>query len=220
MRKIKAFTLLEVLIVLVIISVVSVSLLRAKKNVSWNVDTKREVVNMIHKELDQYLKDFQRNKIREDSEWNVHEINYFRLIFSEIENASTGTQVTIWNYYSSGTDAIYFNSWTLINNQKYSAFQYIKSSERYTFYTRNKSWDAINPIRISNNWKIYTWTTNAPNENEMETQEYQFVICGWEKWIYEHIWAITINAITKESRLDRCESEKYGWIDCSIFEDC
>lgn len=219
MKRIKAFTLLEMIIVVAIIWIISTSLLRMKNNSKNNhTDMWREAVNMIHKEIDQHLKNFQRNKVREN-EWEINEIKYFRLIFSDTIPTETGTEIIIGNYYSGGTNT-YFDSWTLINNQKYSAFQYLKWVDKYTFYTRNKSWVAINPIRISNNWKIYTWNNDAPNETELEENEYQFVICWWESWIIEHIGAITINAVTKESRLDRCQSEKYSGIDCNIFEKC
>ena len=209
MKKKKAFMLLELLIVMVIIWIVSTSLINARKNISWTIDTWREAVNIIYKEMDKYIKDFQRNKIWEDTSWNVHEINYFRI--DCWTNTQTGTQLIVWNYYT-GDDYEYFNSWTFIKWSKYSAFQYLKWSEKYTFYTRNKSEVEINPIRISN-WKIY----NNPNDNALDQSEYQFVICWWEWW---YIWAITINAISKESRLDRCKTERYSWIDCSIFEDC
>ena len=219
MRKIKAFTLLEMIIVIVIIWIVAASLLRMKDNAkNSHTDMWREAVNMIHKEIDQYLKDFQRNKVREN-EWEINEIKYFRIIFSGNINTETGTEIVMGNYYS-GDNNIYFDSWTLLNNQKYSAFQYLKWVDKYTFYTRNKNGEYINPIRISNNWKIYTWNNDTPNEDELEESEYQFLICWWEWGTMEPIWAITINAVTKESRLDWCESEKYAWINCSIFVDC
>jgi len=211
MTRIKAFTLLEILIVIAIIWLVSATLLNAKRNISWNIDTRRDAVNIIYKEMDQYLKDFQRNKIREDSNGNIYEIDYFMIDFWE--STITGNSITVWNSYNNDS---YINSWTLITGQKYSAFQYLKWAENYTFYTRNKSGteSTIQEIKISN-WKIYKWTSSPENSSE-----YQFVICWWEWWKIEHIWAITINAITKESRLDRCESERYDWINCGIFTDC
>lgn len=210
MKKIKAFTLLEMIIVLAIIWIVTTSLIGAKRNISNNIDIWREAVNIMYKEMDQYLKDFQRNKIREDSNGNIYEIDYFMINFWE--SRITGTNITVWNSYDNGS---HINSWTLITGQKYAAFQYLKWAENYTFYTRNKSWVYINTIRISNNWKIYQNLTTPLNSSE-----YQFLICWWKWWKIEQIWAITINAITKESRLDRCESDKYAWIDCSIFKDC
>lgn len=212
MKKIKAFTLLEMIIVLAIIWIVTTSLIGAKRNISNNIDIWREAVNIMYKEMDQYLKDFQRNKIREDNDENTYEIDYFKIYFWN-ENIQTGNELTVWNVYNN--DDNYFNSWTLISWQKYDAFQYLKWAENYTFYTRNKSWVPINTIRISNNWKIYNNSTTPLNSSE-----YQFLICWWKWWKIEQIWAITINAITKESRLDRCESDKYAWIDCSIFKDC
>ena len=156
-----------------------------------------------------------------DQKLLFYEIEYFILDFWEELSSRTGSQIIIWNDY---WENIYFNSWTLISWQKYSAFQYLKWTEWYTFYTRNKSggdWEFTRPIRISSNWKLYKWTdrpttTTTPESNS----DYQFVICWWEWWKIEHIWAITINAISKESRLDRCETERYAWIDCSIFVDC
>ena len=215
MKKIKAFTLLEMIIVLAIIWIVTTSLIGAKRNISNNIDIWREAVNIMYKEMDQYLKDFQRNKIREDSNGNIYEINYFMINFWE--STITGTNITVWNSYDNGS---HINSWTLITGQKYSAFQYLKWAKNYTFYTRNKSGteSTIQEIKISN-WKIYKWSSNYPNNPE-NGSEYQFVICWWEWWKIEHIWAITINAITKESRLDRCETEKYSWINCGIFTDC
>lgn len=217
MKKIKAFTLLEMIIVVAIIWIVSASLIGAKRNIAKNIDTWREAVNIMYKEMDQYLKDFQRNKIREDNDENTYEIDYFKIYFWD-ENIRTGNELTVWNVYNN--DDNYFNSWTLISWQKYAAFQYLKWAEKYTFYTRNKSGteSTIQEIKISN-WKIYKWSSNYPNNPE-NGSEYQFVICWWEWWKIEHIWAITINAITKESRLDRCETEKYSWIDCGIFTDC
>lgn len=210
MEKVKAFTLIELILVVIIIWIVAASLTKAKRNTSWDVDIWRDAVNIIHKELDQYLKDFQRNKIWEDASGNVHEIDYFKLILSG--TANTGTEITVWNYYS-GDNYVYFDSWTLIQNKKYAAFQYLKWVEKYTFYIYNK-WN-ITPIRITNNWKIYTWTAENPNNNELQHSEYQFLIDWWKWWKIEHIWAITINAVTKESRLDRCETEKYTGINCS-----
>lgn len=212
MKKLKAFTLLEIIIVIALISIITTSLINTKRNIDWNIDIWREAVNIMYKEMDQYLKDFQRNKIREDNDGNTHEIEYFRIYFWHDPEILTGNELTVWNSYNHDE---YFNSWTLISWQKYSAFQYLKWAENYTFYTRNKSGDSIQSIRITN-WKIYTNQALTGSSNS----EYQFVICWWKWWKIEHIWAITINAITKESRLDRCESDKYTWIDCSIFKDC
>lgn len=246
MKKIKAFTLLEMLLVIAIIWIVSVSLLNARSN-SWNkTDIWREAVNVIYKEMNQYVKDFQRNKIREDlsdEDWleNEHEISYLYLNFNDDIGETKWEELTIWNLYlytytwMDGEEIIEYKTWhldltTLISNLKYSAFQVLKWSDKYTFFTRNESWSPIPWILISNNWKIYTWDFHDIQNNSFEIIDddnlnpingyiYKFLICWWY-WQINPIWVISINAVTKIARLDRCESEKYAWIKCEDFATC
>jgi len=233
MKKFKAFTLLEMIIVIIIIWIVSVSLAAYKKNTKNNYEaTSREAVNIIYKEMNQFAKDFQRNKVWEDWSGNEHEIQYFYINFNnDIAESITWNNLTVWNLYIytwEWTDMLtwYFDWITLITGQKYSAFQVLKWSDNYTFYTRNKNtWD-ITSILITNNWKIYTGNFQDINdfsifntENLMDWSIYNFLICWWH-WKANPIWRISINAITKIATLDRCESERYAGINCDNFAKC
>jgi len=217
MKKVKAFTLLEMIIVITIIAFVSVSLTNMIKNAWQGVDIWREATNIIYKEMDQHIKDFERNKVWEDESKNAHDISFLRIIIWE-----TGNQLIIWNYYS-WNDYNYFDSWALITQEKYTAFQYLKWVNNYRFRVRNKSWsnvDDIESVRISDIWKIYTWETNDLSD-WLSWSLYEFVICWWNSATLIPIWAITINAATKTAKLDRCRNERYAWIDCYYkFRDC
>lgn len=238
MKKIKGFTLLEMLLVIVIIWIVSVSLASYKKNTRNSYeDTWREAVNIIYKEMNQFVKDFQRNKIWEDTSWHEHEIAYLLLNFNNNIYLKTWGNFTIWNLYlftwidNNGTE---YQTWhlewaTLITNQKYSAFQVIKWSDNYTFFTRNKNGLEIPWILISNNWKIYTWKIhdiiennyfNIDTPNLVNNQIYEFMICWWYWNDIKQIWIISINAVTKLANLERCKTEKFAWIDCDNFSPC
>jgi len=219
MKKIKAFTLLEMIIVITIIAFVSLSLSNMIKNAWQGVDIWREATNIIFKEMNQYVKDFERNKIRDDGT-GTHDISFLRIIIWE-----TGNQMIVWNYYSwDGLE--YFDSWALITQEKYTAFQYLKWANGFKFRVRNKSWSEtsdITSIWISDIWKIYTWDA-YPTESEtgwLTWSLYEFVICWWNSVTLIPIWAITINAATKTARLDRCESDRYAWINCDTrFKNC
>ena len=219
MKKIKAFTLLEMIIVITIIAFVSLSLSNMIKNAWQGVDIWREATNIIFKEMNQHVKDFERNKVRDDGT-GTHDINFLRLIIWE-----TGNQMIVWNYYSwDGYE--YFDSWALITQEKYTAFQYLKWANGFNFRVRNKSWSETNDISsiwISDIWKIYTWDS-YPIESEtwwLNWSLYEFVICWWNSSDLIPIWAITINAATKTARLDRCQSERYAWINCNArFKNC
>lgn len=239
MKKIKAFTLLEMLLVIAIIWIVSVSLLNARSN-SWNkTDIWREAVNVIYKEMNQYIKEFQRNKVWDDASGHEHEIQYFYINFNNnsystitwknliVGNLYTYTwEIDDWNGWTTPIPTWYFEWTTLISNQKYSAFQVLKWSDKYTFYTRNENTWNVTSIAISNNWKIYTWNfENAIEdyeitpENLMDSSIYKFLICWWY-WEIKPIWVISINAITKVATLDWCRSERYGGINCDEFALC
>lgn len=233
MKKIKGFTLLEMIIVITIIWIVWASVLRMKNN-TWNKnDIWREATNVIYKEMNQYVKDFQRNKIWEDWNGNEHEIKYFYLNFNNTQSSITWNNLTIWNRYISEDNSTWYFEWTtLITNKKYSAFQVLKWSNNYTFYTRNLNTWNITSILISNNWKIYTGDFHDIQNNNFTINEsdlhltdwpiYKFLICWWY-WKIKQIWVISINAVTKVATLDRCEdkeSKKYAGIDCDKFAIC
>lgn len=224
MKKIKAFTLLEMLIVIGIIWLISASLTKFTKY-AWSdkSDTWRDAVNIIYKEMGQYIKDFQRNKIREDS-WVEHKIEYLHLNFGN-ETGITGNSLSIWNIfiYETWWVKTWHIEWTtLISWQTYTAYQYLKASNRYRFYIRVKNTGDVTPILISNNWKLFSWNMesiiNETNE-ELTWIVYEFLICGGRYTIVP-IWKISINAVTKNTKLERCETEKYAWIDCDEFASC
>lgn len=243
MKKIKGFTLLEMIMVIAIIWIISASLAGFKKNAGKN-DIWREAVNVIYKEMNQYVKDFQRNKIweneAEDELENEHEIEYLILNFNDNET-QTWDKFTVGNLYiytwyrTNANNEIeeyktwYFEWTTLIKNQKYSAFQVLKWSDNYIFYTRNEHWKNIPWILISRNWKIYTWKVDNILDNDdfehfhtpniTDNTIYKFLICWWY-WEAKPIWIISINAVTKIANLDRCESDKYAWIICNTFATC
>ncbi len=209
MKKNKWFTLLELVMVIAIISIVSVSILNMRNTRQDN--TERDAVNIIHKEMDRHLKDFQRNKVWIDSDKIDHEINYFHLNFFST-NRETQDTLSVGNLY------IYDNTWhfdatTLISWQKYSAFQYIKWAEKYFFSIQ---WNQLYPVLISDKWHIFSWSIDdAVAWNELEwtnLSTYNLVICAWQsKNNQRPIWQITINAISKTSKLERCNS---NWINC------
>lgn len=190
MKKIKAFTLLEMILVITIIWIISASLIKMKDN-TWNKnDVGREAVNVIYKEMNQYVKDFQRNKIWEDlsAEYqlgNEHEITYLYLNFNDedVLGKTKWEELTIWNLYlytitwmnDEGTPIpilTWHLDWTsLISNLKYSAFQVVKWSDNYTFFIRNESRSPVSSILISNNWKIYAGDFHDIKNNNFTIDE-------------------------------------------------
>ena len=229
MKKIKWFTLLETLLVIAIIGIVSVSLINFRKNV-WqdHTDIAREAINIIYKEMNQYIKDFQRNKVREDDFGFTHEISYLYFEFGA-SWTTTGNNLSLGNLY------IYESWWitlwhteemTLISGQAYSAFQVLKWTDKYNFFLviENNN-EILSPLFISNNWQIlhWTWINDAINGTlqNLGSNTITFLICSWEgNSPHNPVWIISINAITKATNLELCETEKYAWINCDSFANC
>lgn len=160
MKNLKSFTLLETILVIVIIGIVSASLVNFRRNIQANQDISREALTVFYKEMNSSIKDFQRNRIREDADWITHEVSYLYFNFNNTDTADIKiwNDLVIWNIfiYTWNNELRWHFDWTpLILDQKYSAFQSLKWAEDYSFYTRNQSNWEITSILVANNWKIF-----------------------------------------------------------------
>lgn len=282
MKKFRWFTLLETVLVIVIIGIVSVSLLSFRRNIQENKDLTREALTVFYKEMNSSIKDFQRNKIWEDASWVTHEMTYLYLNFNNNDNHEVRiwNDLVIWNIYlytwKNWKTRGHFDWTPLILESEYSAFQSLKWSDKYKFYTCNEWNTEIKSILIANNWTIFdgyldriitsTWIRidengelipidsrelireqikpntenplqrltfnfeiqrddrlkeNFSNIREINDHTFKFLVCWWY-WNSnpQPIWIISINAITQATNLERCENEKYAWVNCDEFARC
>lgn len=170
MKKFRWFTLLESLAVIGIIWIISTALYNMRNVWKDYRDYRQEAVNVIYKEIAQSLKDFQRNKIWKDSQWNEHEIDTFEVKFADTwkleiwytyiycTSGSTDTIIPCytdkWDFYQNNIQwSGYFDSITLISWQKYVSKKWIKGIDKYNFLI---SWDT-EFINIYPNWSFDVW---------------------------------------------------------------
>ena len=185
MKKFRWFTLLETVLVVVIIWIVSVSLLAFRQNIQDKQDISREALTVFYKEMNSSIKDFQRNRIREDENWVAHEVSYLYINFNNTgkHDLIVWDDLVIWSIFLYTWDngrLMWHFDWTpLILENEYSAFQALKWSDKYTFYTRNKDQWEVTSILITNQWRIFkgyldkviTDATIRLNEEEDNSEE-------------------------------------------------
>ncbi len=166
MKKFKWFTLLESLTVIVIIWIISTALYNMRNIWKDNTDLDKEAVNVIYKEINQSLKDFQRNKIWVDADNFEHEISVFQIISDwndlEIWNAYVYCQTDTHNTTDCYNDSYklnenvdswtwYYDSKTLVNNHMYTASKHLRNIDQRKFYI----W--INDVSFTKYWEIISW---------------------------------------------------------------
>jgi len=155
MKKFKWFTLLESLTVIAIIGIISTALFNMRNVWKDYSDKWKEAVNVIHKEITRYLKDFQRNKTWTDSMWIEHEASSFQIIFN------SGSSIIVGNIYiyedENGFLRTFYDSGTLIDNQRYSVLQNIKWIDKYLFKITDNYWYTwLANFKISKDWIVST----------------------------------------------------------------
>lgn len=175
MKKIRWFTLLESLAVIAIIGIMSAALFNMRNVWRDYTDYRKEAANIIYKEIEQYLREFQRNKVRKDPQWNEHEIDSFQMIFADKIKENTRSSIEIWNTYvycitwNIIKECIIDNSWNLTNDADLWSWYFeseviiswwnfelkknIKNIDEYKYYIiANNSW-----LNIWKRWEIYWW---------------------------------------------------------------
>lgn len=175
MKKIRWFTLLESLAVIAIIGIMSAALFNMRNVWRDYTDYRKEAVNIIYKEIEQYLREFQRNKVRKDPQWNEHEIDSFQMIFADKIKENTRSSIEIWNTYiyciswNIIKECIIDNNWNLTNDADLWSWYFeseviiswwnfelkknIKNIDEYKYYIiANNSW-----LNIWKRWEIYWW---------------------------------------------------------------
>ena len=202
MKKFKWFTLLESLTVIVIIWIISTALYNMRNIWKDNTDLDKEAVNVIYKEINQSLKDFQRNKIWVDADNFEHEISVFQIISDwndlEIWNAYVYCQTNAHNTTDCYNDSYelnenvdswtwYYDSKTLVNNHMYTASKHLRNIDQRKFYiwinnvSFTKYWEIISWQYITNfvNWidNLINYSTESYNGSTITTSSRE--ICKW-----------------------------------------
>lgn len=172
MKKFKWFTLLESLTVIVIIWIISTALYNMRNIWKNSIDLDKEAVNVIYKEINQSLKDFQRNKIWIDSDGVKHEISTFQIM-------SDWKDLEIWNTYvycqTNNSNTIdcyndshelntgvskwsgYYDSKALIKSNIYIASKHLKNIDTHKFYIWWIDKWTFNDVSFTKYWEIISW---------------------------------------------------------------
>lgn len=175
MKKFKWFTLIESLMVIAIIWIISTALYNMRNIGNDTRDLRKEAVNIMYKEMTQYIKDFQRNKIWIDDAGNEREIDIFQIRFIDDNSNNTWKNLTMGNLYIKEEDSWFtwhFESITVISWEKYNANQKIKWIDNYVFKIQQQNENWI--IYFDKDWWKWTWdpiillneTHTASNEIE------------------------------------------------------
>lgn len=182
MKKFRWFTLIESLTVIAIIGIMTTAIYNMRNVGKDYTNYKKEAVSTIYKEIEQYLKDIQRNKVWTDKDNIAHESSSFQIKFTNKQWSLWSLQ--IWNTYLYCTDRLdpnktvdcfdfktnnanpyanwtwFFDSKMLITDTEYTAPKKIKDINKFKFmayWWTWKNWDITTIINILPNWDIQEW---------------------------------------------------------------
>ena len=216
MKKFKWFTLLESLVVIGIIGVISTALYNMRNVGNDYRDYRQEAVNVIYKDIAESLKDFQRNKIWKDPQWNEHEIDTFEVSFAETwkleiwytyiycvswtDNTIIPCYADNWDFYQNNIVwSWYYDSIILISWQKYASKKWIKGIDKYNFLI---SWDTeyinIYPNGNFDVWEdyIYDFVESIEEMTIAWNQTFTETIWEWNSLDWSACWWIRSDCIS------------------------